>query len=115
MPVACRSITANSSSLWNLSLRWCGLPTASWSMAELGRVAPSLRLCRGCNQFVFPGRGDCRFCGGDLAALERAHEAQWAEVEKAADALRVAISNHVAPSWPTLGRCRGRDIGAVGG
>jgi hypothetical protein len=67
-------------------------------MAERGRVPPELILCRGCRQFVFPGRADCVFCGGDLAALEMEHEARLADVRRAADALRAAIARHSSPS-----------------
>ena len=65
-------------------------------MAEPGRIPPELILCRGCRQFVFPGRPDCVFCGGDLEALEAAHEARLAEVRSAADALRAALARHAA-------------------
>ncbi len=61
-------------------------------MAERGRIAPGLRLCRGCRQFVVPDRPDCRFCGGDLEALDSDYEQRVAEVEAAADALRLAMA-----------------------
>jgi hypothetical protein len=67
-------------------------------MAEPGRVPPELILCRGCRQFVFPGRPDCAFCGGDLLELQAGYEAWLAELRSAADALRAAIASHAAPS-----------------
>lgn len=63
-------------------------------MAEPGRVPPKLRLCRGCRQFVRPDRPDCPFCGGDLDAFEAEHEANLAEMRRAAAALREALARH---------------------
>ncbi len=61
-------------------------------MAEQGRVAPQLRLCRGCRQFVRLDHADCPFCGGDLDALEADYEARQAEMYRAAEALRAALA-----------------------
>jgi hypothetical protein len=61
-------------------------------MAEKGRIAPGLRLCRGCRQFVLPDRPDCVFCGGDLDALEADYEERLADMHRAADALREAMA-----------------------
>ncbi|HEY0414010.1 MAG TPA: hypothetical protein VGD66_12810 [Allosphingosinicella sp.] len=62
-------------------------------MAETGRIPVPLRLCRGCRRFVkFDGREDCVFCGTDLAAAEAEHEANVAEMHRAADALRAALA-----------------------
>jgi len=71
-------------------------------MVEQGRVAPELRLCRGCRQFVRLDRADCFFCGGDLDALEADYEERLAAVQEAADALREAIAQRttVAPGPP---------------
>jgi hypothetical protein len=60
-------------------------------MAERGRIAPQLRLCRGCRQFVGWEAPDCRFCGGDLNRLEAEHEARQQAMRDAAAALRAAI------------------------
>jgi len=65
-------------------------------MAERGRVAPGLRLCRGCRRFVRLDHKDCPFCGGDLDALESAHEARLAEMHEAADALGEALARYEA-------------------
>lgn len=65
-------------------------------MAEQGRVAPGLRLCRGCRQFVRYDHDSCPFCGGDLDALEIAHEQRQAEMDTAAAALRAALARHEA-------------------
>ena len=65
-------------------------------MAESGRVPILLRLCRGCRQFVRVEEAECRFCGGDLDALEAAHEANLAEMRRAAAALREALARHRA-------------------
>lgn len=67
-------------------------------MAERGRVAPHLRLCRGCRQFVVPGPADCPFCGADMDALQAEHEAALEEVRRAADALRAAMAEVEARS-----------------
>lgn len=61
-------------------------------MAEPGRVAPGLRLCRGCRQFVRFDHQACPFCGGDLDALEADHEARQADLHRAAEALREALA-----------------------
>jgi hypothetical protein len=61
---------------------------------EQGRVAPPLRLCRGCRQFVRPDEAECRFCGGDLDALEKDYELRQTAVREAADALRRAMERH---------------------
>jgi len=62
-------------------------------MAETGRIPVPLRLCRGCRRFVnLDGREDCVFCGADLAAAEAEHEANLAEMRRAADALREALA-----------------------
>jgi predicted amidophosphoribosyltransferase len=63
-------------------------------MAEQGRVAPQLRLCRGCRQFVRHDDSFCPFCGGDLAALQAEHDAREAEVDRAAAALRAALGGY---------------------
>ncbi|HEX8062468.1 MAG TPA: hypothetical protein VF535_04560 [Allosphingosinicella sp.] len=60
-------------------------------MAEQGRIAPRLRLCRGCRQFVGWEAPDCRFCGGDLDEMEAEHEARQQAVRDAAAALQAAI------------------------
>lgn len=62
-------------------------------MVEQGRVAPRLRLCRGCSQFVRLDHADCPFCGGDLDALEADHEERQEELQRAADALRQAMAD----------------------
>jgi hypothetical protein len=64
-------------------------------MAETGRIPVPLRLCRGCRRFVkFDGREDCVFCGCDLAAAEAEHEANVAEMRRAAQALREALGRN---------------------
>lgn len=60
-------------------------------MAEQGRIAPRLRLCRGCRQFVGWESAECRFCGGDLDALEAEHEARLQAMLDAEAALRAAV------------------------
>jgi hypothetical protein len=61
-------------------------------MAEQGRVAGRLRLCRGCRQFVGWESPECRFCGGDLAALEAEHESRLQAMKDAEAALRAALA-----------------------
>jgi hypothetical protein len=61
-------------------------------MAERGRVPGALRLCRGCHQFVLPAAVTCRFCGGDLDALERAYQDGQSAIRRAADALKAAMA-----------------------
>ena len=48
------------------------------------RVPPVLELCRGCDQYVFPGTATCPHCGGEVSALAQAHAADLAEAEEAA-------------------------------
>jgi hypothetical protein len=61
-------------------------------MAETGRIPVPLRLCRSCRRFVrLDGRADCAWCGADLTAAEEQHEANVAELRRAADALRSAL------------------------
>jgi hypothetical protein len=71
-------------------------------MAERGRIAPGLLLCRGCRQFVVPDRADCRFCGGDIEALEADYQDRVAEMQAAAEALRLALARRPA-SNPSRG------------
>lgn len=61
-------------------------------MAERGRVAPALRLCRGCRRFVRYDHADCPFCGGNLDALEAEYDERQADMHRAADALRKALA-----------------------
>ena len=62
-------------------------------MAEHGRIPVPLRLCRGCRRFVnIDGREDCVWCGCDLAVAEAEHEANVAEMWRAAEALRAALA-----------------------
>lgn len=60
-------------------------------MAEQGRVAGRLRLCRGCGQFVGWESPECRFCGGDLDSLEAGHEERLQAMFDAEAALRAAV------------------------
>jgi rRNA maturation endonuclease Nob1 len=64
-------------------------------MAERGRVAEQLVLCRGCSQFVRQTEETCPFCGGDLAALQAAHDERAAETERAAAALRSVLGEYL--------------------
>ncbi len=65
-------------------------------MAEPGRVAPELRLCRGCRCYVWEGPRECRFCTADVEALEADYQARQAAVREAADALRAAMAEAVS-------------------
>ena len=70
-------------------------------MAESGRIPVPLRLCRGCRRFVcLDGREDCAFCGTDLNVAEAEHEANVAEMRRAAQALRDALARGPAGSTP---------------
>lgn len=62
-----------------------------WPMPEPGRIPVPLRLCRGCNCFVRIENALCDFCGGDLAALEAAHQANASEVRAMVARLRAAL------------------------
>jgi hypothetical protein len=61
-------------------------------MAELGRVPPLLRLCRGCRQFVRINEVACPFCGGDLDMLQADYEQRLADMRHAAAELREALA-----------------------
>jgi rRNA maturation endonuclease Nob1 len=60
-------------------------------MAEQGRVAEQLLLCRGCQQFVRHTHHHCPFCNGNLATLQAEHDARTAEVDRAMAALRAVL------------------------
>ena len=60
-------------------------------MADPGRIAPELRLCRGCRQYVWRQEQACPFCSADVAALEADYEVRQAAVREAADALQAAL------------------------
>ncbi|HEX8468783.1 MAG TPA: hypothetical protein VF620_13360 [Allosphingosinicella sp.] len=60
-------------------------------MAEQGRVAGRLRLCRGCRQFVGWEAAECRFCGGDLDPLEAEYQERLRAMKDAEAALRAAV------------------------
>lgn len=63
-------------------------------MADSGRIPVPLRLCRGCRQFVrVDGREDCAFCGTNLDAADAEHEANLAEMRRAAQNLREALAS----------------------
>jgi hypothetical protein len=66
-------------------------------VAETGRIAPELRLCRGCKQYVWEEPAECHFCGADVEALEGDYQARQAAVREAADALRAAIAKAMGP------------------
>ncbi|WHU03311.1 MULTISPECIES: hypothetical protein [unclassified Sphingomonas] len=61
-------------------------------MPEPGRIPVPLRLCRGCQHFVRIENAACDFCGGDLAALEAAHQLRSAEVQDMIARLQAALS-----------------------
>jgi Y-X(10)_GDL-associated radical SAM protein len=42
----------------------------------IGRVPPRLRMCHGCSNYVYESEVLCPFCRGDLAELDRLHQAQ---------------------------------------
>lgn len=63
-------------------------------MPEPGRIPVPLRLCRGCQHFVRIENEACDFCGGDLAALEAAHQLRSAEVQDMIARLQAALSAH---------------------
>ena len=52
------------------------------------RVPPLLPLCHGCKQYVLHGTSECPHCGGDVAALQREHEENLAELHAAAAEVR---------------------------
>ena len=70
-----------------------------WEMKEPdldapGRVPPTLDLCYGCMQYVYPETELCPHCGGDVRALA----AEQREVEEAIADLRRKISALSAPA-----------------
>jgi Y-X(10)_GDL-associated radical SAM protein len=67
------------------------------------RVPPSLTLCRGCEQYVYPGTDICPFCGGNVRALADGYADQQREIAEAATRLRdlLAMKKAAALSFPT--------------
>ena len=64
-------------------------------MGESGRLPVPLRLCRGCRRFVrVDGVQHCVFCGTDLNAAKAEHEANVAEMRRAAQSLREALKKY---------------------
>ena len=56
------------------------------------RVPPSLILCRGCEQYVYPETVDCPFCGGDVATLAVQHREREARITAAAERVRELLA-----------------------
>lgn len=61
-------------------------------MGEPGRIPPLLRLCRGCRHFIQIDRSECDFCGGNVTSLEGDYQERLAEMRRAANELRDALS-----------------------
>jgi Y-X(10)_GDL-associated radical SAM protein len=64
------------------------------------RVPPSLTLCRGCEQYVYPGTESCPFCGGDIRALADGYAQQQREIAEAAARLRDLLAMKKAAALP---------------
>ncbi len=60
--------------------------------ATSDRVPPSLTLCRGCEQYVYPGTEICPFCGGDIVMLADDYAQRQREIAEAAARLRAMLS-----------------------
>jgi hypothetical protein len=56
-----------------------------------GRVAATLELCRGCNQFVYPEPPVCAHCGADRALAEGRYRADLAAAGRAARLVESSI------------------------
>ena len=100
-----RSTMASSRSSSSRSRRRRGAATGSSSMAEQGRIAVPLRLCRGCRQFVrIDGRADCVSTIAAWISTRRrpTHEANVIEMHRAADALQGGAGGKSLGRGPTL-------------
>ena len=60
------------------------------------RVPPALTLCRGCEQYVYPGTAICPFCAGNVDELASAYAAKEAEIAAAAARLREVMARTAA-------------------
>ncbi len=60
------------------------------------RIPPTLILCRGCEQYVYPETSECPFCGGDVAALEDQYRQQQARIAAAGERVRELLAAHAA-------------------
>jgi Y-X(10)_GDL-associated radical SAM protein len=56
------------------------------------RVPQSMTLCRGCEQYVYPGTEICPFCGGDIVTLADDYARRQREIAEAAARLRAMLS-----------------------
>lgn len=63
----------------------------------VGRVAPALRLCRFCRQFVWPHEQTCNHCQSDLAQAERDYLTALALARAATARLEAAIDAGLPP------------------
>lgn len=64
-----------------------------------GRVPPTLKLCRGCDQFVMQDTVTCPHCGGDIETLRMQYERDLAEAWAAIENLkRVLVENGLPES-----------------
>lgn len=65
---------AVSSSLSQRQLIKLGDQSKLWESPEEGRVPPSLELCRGCNQYIWPHETTCPHCGINVVAAAAQYE-----------------------------------------
>jgi hypothetical protein len=59
-----------------------------------GRVPPTLKLCRGCDQFVKQDAVACPHCGGDIEAFRMQYEADLAEAWTATENLKRVLAEN---------------------
>ncbi|WP_144312478.1 GDL motif peptide-associated radical SAM/SPASM maturase [Terriglobus saanensis] len=66
-----------------------------WSPRE-GRVPPTLKLCRACNEYVWPHEVDCPHCGENIAASLAQYQEDTRRRREAMDAVRALIESYRA-------------------
>jgi len=63
-----------------------------WESPKEGRIPPSLKLCRDCNAYIFPGEMVCPHCGGDVENAARRYEDEVRRCEAVKAEMRRALS-----------------------
>lgn len=74
----------------------------------IGRVAPALRLCRACRQFIWPDERTCTHCQSDLAQADHDYLTALSMARAATARLEAAID---VGQWPVEGNRSAATLG----